>query len=83
MDYRLKYLSENIGDENFKITDVGVNFTLEGDKGTKLEMKPHIPRRMVVDRGDSIIVITKNSMTVKNKKAAKAEQLKMDGIDNV
>ncbi len=80
-DYRLNYLAKNCMDENFKIVNVGVNFTLEGDKGTKLEMKPIIPRSMIVDQGETMMVITKSQMVIKKKREKKAEQLVMDGVN--
>ena len=81
-DYRLDYISKNTEEETFKITDIGVNFTLTGDKGTTLEMKPLIPRSIVVDRGEDEMIITKSKMEIRRKRTPKAEQLKMEGIDN-
>ena len=74
-DYRLTYLANNVKDEKFTIADIGVNFTLEGDKGTRFEMKPIIPHKITVDQGDRIMIISKESMVVKKKKAPKSEQL--------
>lgn len=80
-DYRLTYLTKDTKDEVFKIVGVGVNFILEGDKGTRLEMKPHIPHKIVVDQGDSILTVTKTAMTVRKKVATRAEKMKMDGAE--
>lgn len=81
-DYRLDYIAKNSGDETFKIVDIGVNFKLQGDKGTVLEMKPIIPRSIVVDRGEDEMIITKGKMEIRRKRQPKAEQLKMDGVAN-
>ena len=80
-DYRLEYIAKNAKEETFKIVDIGVNFTLHGDKGTKLEMKPLIPRSIIVDRSDEEeMVITKSRMEIRRKRQPKAEQTKMDGV---
>jgi hypothetical protein len=81
-DYRLEYLAQNTKDELFKIIDVGVNFTLQGDKGTMLEMKPVVPRVIVVDKGDSIMTVGKNGMSIKNKTEPRREQMTMEMADN-
>ena len=80
-DYRLEYIAKNAKEETFKIVDIGVNFTLHGDKGTKLEMKPLIPRSIIVDRSDEgEMVITKSRMEIRRRRQPKAEQTKMDGV---
>jgi hypothetical protein len=81
-DYRLEYIAKTAGEEVFKIVDIGVNFKLQGDKGTTLEMKPIIPRSIVVDRSDDEeMVITKSRMEIRRKRQPKAEQLRMEGVD--
>lgn len=80
-DYRLEYISKNAQEETFKIVNIGVNFTLQGDKGTTLEMKPLIPRSIIVDRGEDEMVITKHKMEIRHKRQPKAEQLQMPGMN--
>lgn len=82
-DYRLDYIAKNASDETFKIVDIGVNFKLQGDKGTILEMKPLIPRAIVVDRGEDEMIITKSKMEIRRKRQPKAEQLTIPEASNV
>jgi len=82
-DYRLDYIAKNASDESFKIVDIGVNFKLQGDKGTILEMKPLIPRTIVVDRGEDEMIISKSKMEIRHKRQPKAEQLTIPETNNV
>ena len=79
MDYRVNYLTKNAVNETYKLEIQGEKFVFRGDSGTNLEMKPILPRSIEVDQGDTIMIVTKNRMLVKNKveKKLKQESLKL------
>lgn len=80
-DYRLAYLADEAKDEKFCITTNGTNFILTGDAGTVLEMKPVVPKSIIVDKGESIVTITKGGMNIRAKKEPKLKQMEMVGIN--
>ena len=80
-DYRLTYLANESKDEKFLITTNGTNFILTGDAGTVLEMKPVVPKSIVVDKGESIVTITKGGMNIRAKREPKLKQMEMAGIN--
>lgn len=80
-DYRLTYLANESKDEKFSITTDGVNFILTGDAGTVLQMKPVVPKSITVDKGESIVTITKGGMNIRAKREPKLKQMEMVGIN--
>lgn len=79
-DYRINYLTKNAVNETYKLEIQGDKFVFKGEAGTVLEMKPILPRTIEVDQGETVMVVTKNRMLVKNKteKTKKLEQTKMN-----
>lgn len=79
-DYRINYIAKNAVNETYRLEIKGDRFAFTGSAGTVLEMKPILQKTLEIDQGDSIMVITKNKMLVKNKKKEKiAEQTVIPG----
>ena len=74
-DYRSQYIGKEAVKETYGLEIKGDHFVFTGDAGTVLQMKPILPKRIEVDQGDSVMIITKNKMIVKNiSKKQKVEQ---------
>ncbi len=66
-DYRINYLTKNAKDKTYKLDIRADKFVFVDNDGVELEMKPILPRTIEIDQGDSVMIVTKNKMLVKNK----------------
>jgi hypothetical protein len=74
-DYRMGYVQQAADDEAFKLEIKADRFIFHGDKGTNLEMRPLLPRKMIIEQDGKIITVTKNSIKVQNPTPKRAKQL--------
>lgn len=82
-DYRINYISQQVeAGEMFKLEIKPDMFIFHGDKGTNLEMKPILPRKLIVPNSSegSEMVITKDRFMVRNIREKRAKQEKIPGV---
>jgi hypothetical protein len=67
-DYRINYLVDKCKEVKFTIAAGARGFLLHGDNGVDIEMRPVLPKKISVVEGDRLVEVTKNRMTIKNRK---------------